>query len=170
MESTTQKTVEEFVKTARAFCDWAENPPDDQDEDFRKALRLLPQLYFAAISLRESGGDETEVKDLPKCQFDFVFNRFSKLPFDAYSEHLNPLVVPTEKAGGSLTMDLHTIYWGVKTGVLHFDAGFTEQAVWHWQFHFRAEWGRHLLDALRALHCYAEEHFLWPHIYLNEHK
>jgi hypothetical protein len=171
MESTGQKTVEEFVATSRAFCDWAENPPRKREEDFEIALRLLPRLYCFALELRESGGDETEVTDIPHEKLSTVYHRFGNLPVNAYAECFNALVVPPEEPCiGSLMDDLGDIYHDVKRGLLHFDAGHIEQAIWFWQFHFRHHWGRHLVGALRALHCHAESNFLWPHLYCEQNE
>ncbi len=171
MQSYKEKSVEDFIVIARAFCVWAESPPNDQDEDFKIALGILPQLYLSAIVLRESGGDESEVKDIPNDLIRAVYHRFSKLPFNAYGECFDPHIVPPEEPSiGSLVDDLGDIYHDVKRGLQHFDAGFTEQAIWHWQFHFRHHWGRHLVNALRALHCHAEANFLWPHGHPDENR
>ena len=68
--------------------------------------------------------------------------------FDPYEED--------EPVGGSLTDDLLDIYRDLGRGLLAWNSGARESALWDWKFHFELHWGDHAVDALRALKraCY----------------
>jgi len=60
---------------------------------------------------------------------------------------------------GSLLDDLSDIWWDLKPGLYALDNGSEEQAAdvfWDWKESFRTHWGRHAIDALRALHAHLE--------------
>ncbi|MEY4385678.1 MAG: hypothetical protein RLY20_961 [Verrucomicrobiota bacterium] len=169
MKPELERSEETFVAIARNFCEWAENPSLEQEEDFKTAMRLLPKLYAAAILLRESGGDDSKWEEIPDDQLRMVYHRFGKLPFNAYGVCFNPLVIPPEEpCVGSLVDDLGDIYRDVKRALVHYQSGHREQAVWEWRFHFKCHWGRHLSSALHALHAHAEVAYWWPVEYSDE--
>ena len=71
-------------------------------------------------------------------------------PHDLYWEVFDPYV-DEERVAGSLSDDFLDIYQDLKRGLVAFDKGQHQAAVWEWRFHFDHHWGEHAVDALRAL-------------------
>ena len=71
-------------------------------------------------------------------------------PHDSYWEVFDPYA-DEESVVGSLSDDFLDIYRDLKRGLVAFDAGHEQDAVWEWRFHFDHHWGEHAVDALRAL-------------------
>lgn len=44
-------------------------------------------------------------------------------------------------------------YRDIKVGLLLFDKGRSNSAIWHWRLFPRIHWGHHAAVALPALHC-----------------
>ncbi len=66
---------------------------------------------------------------------------------------------PEEPVVGNLADDLSDIFNDVDRGLLAFEAGRREEAVWEWGFYLAHHWGDHATSAIRALHCWlAREH------------
>lgn len=56
---------------------------------------------------------------------------------------------------GSLADDLAGIYHDVDEGVKLFADGrdsYVREAVWRWKFNFMIHWGKHLVEAMTAMH------------------
>ncbi|MFK7992281.1 MAG: DUF5063 domain-containing protein [Sandaracinaceae bacterium] len=70
---------------------------------------------------------------------------------DLYWEVFNPYV-DEERVAGSLSDDFFDIYRDLRRGLVAFDKGRHQKALWDWRFHFDHHWGDHAVDALRALH------------------
>ena len=71
-------------------------------------------------------------------------------PVDHYWEVFDPRE-SSEPVIGSLTDDVGDIYRDVVRGLMLFESGETEAAVWDWGFGRESHWGDHAVDALRAL-------------------
>jgi hypothetical protein len=116
---------------------------------FQSLLRLLPELYVAALDLPDVEPTDRDF-DLPaqKLQIDFGEIAWYKEIFDPYEMEDQPVT-------GDLVDDLMDIYSDVKRGLLIYEQGTPDDkvdAVWHWKFDFGAHWGFHLVDAIRAMH------------------
>jgi hypothetical protein len=152
----------DFVRAARAYCDWANGPPRDGLDDARAALRLLANLYQCALGLpvdpdlpqqRAPERDVTVDDLLPRLE------RFSRLPFQYYRCYFEPTDLEDEGVIGDLCDDLDSVWQDLRLGFLHWDAGDVIEAVWHWSFDFRSHWGRHACEALFQLHAWFEADF-----------
>ena len=162
MQPHEQKSVEEFAAIAKAFCEWAESEPADAEVDVKRVRELLAELYLKAMKLPDVSTEDIEIPRLENSEVAPIYQRFSKLPVGYYWECFNPLVTPAEEpTAGMLNDDLGGIYSDLKHGFRCLESGHKDEAVWQWNFGFRHHWGRHLVSALKALHCYAEENYLW---------
>jgi hypothetical protein len=78
------------------------------------------------------------------------------VPFQYYGEVFDTTRVPPEEPTvGDLADDLLDIYTDVKAGLLYFERGHAQQAVFQWKFTWGVHWGRHATSALRAMHCWS---------------
>lgn len=147
-----QVAVERFVASARAYCDFIENPQSPgMVEHLGKAAVLLAELYAAGLSLPDvEPGDDEETAGavaVPDA-------RWSGPPeFESYWTVFDPYVLE-EPVSGSLPEDLQDVYRDVKEGLLVYELGSTaarREAIWLWRLHLATHWGDHAVDALRAL-------------------
>ncbi|MCE4557500.1 DUF5063 domain-containing protein [Roseateles cellulosilyticus] len=53
---------------------------------------------------------------------------------------------------GDVADDLLDIYLDLRRGLLTFERGEDQKALWHWSFSHRIHWGRHCVGALMGLH------------------
>ncbi len=160
--------VEKFVTEAEAFSQWAAAETTDNRIDaaasVREALRRLTRLYAAALELPAVQRQERRQDESPEVSHDEwkrVFTNKTRLPFDLYGQMFNPLIIPPEREKpviSSLSDDIAGIYRDVETGLRYFRAGNSEKALWEWTLNFRIHWGRHATSAIRALHCWLQEH------------
>lgn len=121
----------------------------DLEARLREARTHVLVLYAAGTKLPhwfELGvRDKVSLPDEPReALVGFGKHDFYWEVFDPYQEA--PLV------GGALSDDPGDIARDLALGMAYWDAGFSDQAVWEWSFHFDAHWGDHAVDALRALH------------------
>ena len=49
--------------------------------------------------------------------------------------------------------DLGDVYKDVRAGLVLYESGEPNEALWHWQYLHRIHWGRHAVGALFALQC-----------------
>ena len=148
------KPIERFVDTARRFCRWAEGDPQDSTSEARTARRLVAELYLHVMDLPEVSAD-ADAPTIGEDQYRSIFKRFGALPFNYYSQCFNPLVVPGEEpVTADLADDLADIWRDVKRGLVLYESGAIETAVWEWRFHFSAHWGHHACGALYALQAW----------------
>lgn len=62
-----------------------------------------------------------------------------------------------EPLTGDLADDLADVYRDLKPGLVLYEGGHIDEAVWHWNFHFNIHWGRHAAEALYAMHAFATD-------------
>lgn len=153
-----RETVERFVDSAERFCSLIEH---HQSLTAWKFVCLcapcLADLYGAAVplSLLSVEIDSAELiedafsTDRAKaidCEIGDKLGR-QRLYWEVFDprEESDPVV-------GDLGDDLADIYRDVKNGLVAFNKGSTNEAIWHWQFGFRFHWGDHVVDALRVTH------------------
>lgn len=142
--------VEEFVEVARRFVDWAERG----EMTDRAALEVGSALFAAAWALRDEPLEVAD--DEVEAEWEDESGAFHTLGVGYYWQVLEPFGDGEAAASGlglgDPTEDLHSVYLQVKEGLVHWDAGRREQALWEWVFEFRAHWGEHLIDVLGMLH------------------
>jgi hypothetical protein len=146
-----KEQVTEFAKAAENFCIWTEGMPTDALGEARSARKLLIELLRCAIELPngEPGRDAPEISDE---EYQKIYNRFESLPFKFYSECFNPLTIPAEEpVTADLADDLADVWRDLKRGLLLYQAGHWDAAVWEWHLHFDSHWGHHATGALYAL-------------------
>ena len=146
--------VMSFADIARRYCEWAEGSPLGPGEDLLTARHLLAELHVAAIDLPENSPDTEGADDrtLPK-QWHAVCKRFSNLPIGGYWDVFDPLKNDSP-VFNTLWDDLTDIYRDLKEGLILFDSGEIDEALWEWRFNFQIHWGQHLTCAQRAIHSY----------------
>ena len=146
--------LEEFAHTASVFCDWADAPPGQPDEEFDTALSLVSRLFAQALELPEL----FDGQDAPATSHDAwlaTYNRFGSLPFNHYAVHSDPTdTVDPSAAIGDLADDLADIWRDLRGGLALYRAGNRAAAACEWRDTFRTHWGRHAASALYALHCW----------------
>ena len=67
---------------------------------------------------------------------------------------MSSALVEVEPPAGSVVDNLGGIYRDVARGLVLFEAGNHDEALWEWGFNFRTHWGEHATGVLRALHAY----------------
>jgi hypothetical protein len=150
---TTVHTSREFAATARAFCDWCERK-DGVPSDVTAAY-WLGRLYSEATRLPEvEPQNEEGLPNLPlsalvkaKANFAPFWGRQYRMCFDPAPE------LSEEPVIGDLGDDLLDTYQDIRAGLVLFEAGEENEALWHWSFLHRIHWGQHAAGALYALHC-----------------
>jgi hypothetical protein len=146
-----------FADVARRYCAWAEEPPAGPGDDMHSARRLLAELHLAVLDLpTEIADTETHTDSLTADDWTAIRGRFQHLPVNGYSDVFNPLV-DEPPVFNTLFDDLSDIWRDLKEGLVLYDRGEIEAAVWEWQFNFEIHWGRHLTGAQRAIHAYFSE-------------
>ncbi len=140
--------VANFVQSATEFCSFVESPPAAAADAFQRAAeRALIRLYLHGIDLphvEPSDVDAPEVRAPGPSSWPGFGDR------DIYWM-LFETNEPAEPVRGSLSDDFLDIYNDVKTGLLLWSVDARAEAVWHWRFNFDTHWGRHAVEAMRAL-------------------
>lgn len=140
--------VRAFVAAANRFCEFVETASSVKNvsERLHVGRRFLANLVAAgaALPLVEATTDEVLLWDGSPPDWPGFG------PHDFYWEVFDPYV-DEERVAGSLSDDFLDIYRDLKRGLMAFDRGQTQDAVWQWRFHFDHHWGEHAVDALRAL-------------------
>ncbi|MBX3726811.1 MAG: DUF5063 domain-containing protein [Xanthomonadales bacterium] len=148
------RQLQDFVRTARAYCAWAEEPALSNDEDMATAARLLARLCAEAYELPACFDDEN-APDVPREQWEAVSRRFAALPFDCYVSCAAPSNLESpEPVAGYLAHHLTEIWSDLRAGLALYDKGNEASAAWEWRESFHSHWGRHATSALHAIHCW----------------
>lgn len=147
-----------FASLAREYCAWATGA-DGSSMTERGALQNICRLYVAALELPPPWNEALPVEvpdiELSQSEIDAVQARASELQRQIYWETFDPYQDPPEQPViGHLTDDLGDIYRDIARGILLFDSGRVDEALWEWAFNFRIHWGEHATGAIRALHAY----------------
>ena len=154
---TAEEHIERFAELARGYCSWAERESASSETEVEMAINYLAQLVATALELPHLFGDE-EPKEIDGGEWERVYKRFGSLPFNYYSQVFNPLPLPPdEPVVGDLADDLADIWRDLKKGLVLYDAGRIQAAVWEWRNGFNSHWGRHAAGAFFALHCWRTE-------------
>jgi hypothetical protein len=123
------------------------------------ALRRVSSLYTAALDLplpfTHGMSEDVSAVEPPSGSEDVVAARASEIPLQVYWEVFDPIATPCEEpVAGSIVDDLGDIYRDVARGLVLFESGDRDHALWEWAFNFRIHWGEHATGAVRALHAY----------------
>lgn len=139
--------AEKFLSSAISFCELVENYKTNNDNDkLNKLLISVSSLYAQAMSLPQVEPENIYVSD-----FNFDLPNLNLGKNETYWTVFEPYTFE-EPVRGSLTDDLIDIYKDLKQGVLLYQRDEQLEAIWHWKFHYEYHWGRHALNAMRALH------------------
>ena len=143
-----------FIEAARSYCAFIEGDNDVALDKRAVTARLrLAEVYAAQLRLPSISGLRADVQERPVgAPVDWKGFGASELYYEIHDPFKNEGTV-----GALLSEDLLDIYVSLKSGVIYWDTGRTEEALWEWTFEFNAHWGDHLVDALRALHRMSEE-------------
>ena len=156
-----KKPTEHFVSIVREYCTWAEDSKLTGEEDLKKAISLLALLYFSALALQNDGcGEDINATVVTNEQWQFVYKRFSSLPFNYYSSFFSPAKIEDAPGVGDVADDLADIYRDIKDGLWLYEKGYNIEAVWEWKQSFSTHWGRHAVGALQAFHCYLADEYV----------
>ena len=146
--------VDEFAALARRYCVWAEGPPGDPDEDLTTARGLLALLQAAVLPLPDNCPTTGSADDLISTEaWKERYARFELLPIKGYWKVFDALVME-QPVFNTLADDLSDIWRDLKQGLLLYDSGNVEEAIWQWRFNYEIHWGRHLLGAEYAIHSF----------------
>lgn len=151
---TANATIENFAEVARGYCSWCEGASLGSDPE-TQAAGWLSRLYAGALALPELDVESDEGRPNPP-QAEAARAEKNLAPFRGwyYREFFDPdPTLADESCMGDVGDDLMDIYRDVRAGLVLFNNGETNDAAWHWRFHHRVHWGRHVVGALVALHC-----------------
>jgi hypothetical protein len=159
--SSDSRQLDDFAQEARSFCSWATGT-DGTAMSIPVALRRVSSLYTAALDLpapfTEGMSESVAEADPPSGSVVVVAGRASELPLQVYWEVFDPITEsPEEPVAGSIVDDLSDIYRDVARGLVLYELGNRDEALWEWAFNFRIHWGAHATGASRALHAYLAE-------------
>lgn len=176
--------VSAFADLVTEYCSFIEDSVHSNSITLLvRAQELLPRLYAAALRLPDvwnpppaSPEDEAVADELPDdAEYDpgastpdpdaptseqstEMRNRLGERLTDVryYSLVFAPYDIDNpDPVRGDLSDDLIDTYIDLQRGLAKHRRGDVQSAAWEWQFNFAAHWGRHALDATRALHALA---------------
>ncbi|HZL27638.1 MAG TPA: DUF5063 domain-containing protein [Acidobacteriaceae bacterium] len=156
-----------FQTLAQVYCECVENSPDTGLTFLRNIRdRLLP-LYAAALHFPEVKNvqfrdDFPDKDDMTTEQRFSLSRRLRGLGFtDTYRLIYHPLENdPDDPMHGSLVDDLSDIWWDIKPGLNLLERksdDWAPEVFWDWKESFQTHWGRHAIEALRALHEHLQD-------------
>ena len=152
-----EKALVLFANEARTFVSWARGE-DGVAMDVRSALLRILALYQAALFLphpwTEGMNSELAQADLSENELASVQHRASQLPCQSYLEIFDPYENPAEPVMGHLTDDIGDIYRDIARGLILFNRGQHDEALWEWGYNLQIHWGEHATGAIRALHAH----------------
>jgi hypothetical protein len=155
----------DFASNAELYVHWFDQITSNETSaiNMRGLHEILGVLQAAAARLRGvAPGDDADD--------DFEYDGFAaagilrrKLPVDAYSVVFDPFeydpreVNPPKPVMAMISDDLSDIYRNLMEGLVLFQNGQTQGALWHWHFTYYAHWGRHLSHVQSAIWQYLSE-------------
>ncbi len=152
---------DKFVSTAQQYCAWAENNSLAQEEEVKKAISLIADLYSSAIVLPKQGcGEDVDGEEVTHEEWKLIYKRFGSLPVNYYSVFFSPANTEDAPVTGDVADDLADIYRDLKDGLWLYDNGHFTEAIWEWKQSFNTHWGRHLVSLLHVLHCYMADEYI----------
>ena len=155
--------IDTFIREVESFVAWVETPPRDQIDEAASVLLHLSSLYSNALNLMkvdvEKDGYEEDPEEFKVTveEWKEVYERLNHLPFTYYCECESPHDSDSEISYTDLVEDITDVYQDVTEGLRLYKSGQSEQGLCHWQMTFEFHWGRHVLGAIKALHCYFQD-------------
>ncbi len=148
--------VQQFKILVSEFCAWAEPPIKAEGDELYQALRYASALHYFALTMPYAECESTyNPPTIDKIQCRHIYERFGSLPVNYYFEVFEPVTNQAdEPVTGDAADDFLDMYVDLKGGLLLYEQGQIQNAVFHWKFTFGVHWGRHATSALRVLHCY----------------
>jgi hypothetical protein len=149
--------LERFATLAGRYCEAIETP---RNLDLLALSALLAELYVAARHLPShwQTDDEADTRE-PEIDIDKwsaitqpLARSSSELEYRSVEIELD---VKPDPYVATLSVDLADIWDNLKSGLLAFERGDRDAALWSWGFGFEDHWGRHAVEALRAIHYLA---------------
>ena len=153
MQHRSVDSIANFAEVARGYCSWCEGESLGPNPE-SQAAGWLARLYAAALELpdREAESDG-ELPELP-AEADRAKSNLAPFLGWYYREFFDPDPMRNDEHGmGDVGDDLWDVYRDVRAGLVLFDSGEVDDAMWHWSFLHRIHWGRHAVGGLLALHC-----------------
>ena len=145
--------IEAFYNLARGYCDYVGANKISRDS-IPFLMERLMRLYISAQVLPELEMQEEEALTAVLHK-DFEIRLDEQISSD-YWEIYDPAFLD-EPVCGNLADDLADIALDLQSGIETYDSGHREQAAFAWKFGLEHHWGKHVVDALRALHSIIRE-------------
>jgi len=155
----------DFASNAELFVRWFDRIVSDETSalNMRSLHEILGVLQAAAARLTgvAPGDDSEDTFEFDGPSAAGILRR--KLPVDAYSAVFDPFeydpreVDPPKPVMAMISDDLSDIYRNLMEGLVLFQRGEAQSALWHWHFTYYAHWGRHLSHAQSAIWQYLSE-------------
>jgi hypothetical protein len=139
-----------FRERAERYCALVERIAPD-GLSWRELAAALAELYAAALALEPRAPDGEELADAEPADMRPALE--AALGGAATYWTVFDPAANEEPGAPSLADDLADVYHDVKRGLMVLDAGDPAEAVWEWHHSFWSHWGRHAVEALRALHA-----------------
>jgi hypothetical protein len=143
----------DFAEVARGFCAWCEaSEPELTDS---QAAYWLSRLYAQALLLPETESEnEDGLPELPADAMEKAASNLAAFSGRYYREVFDPdPLLGDAPVMGDIGDDLLDTYRDIRAGLVLFDRGEVNEAIWQWSFLHRIHWGHHVAGALYALHC-----------------
>jgi hypothetical protein len=150
-----------FKKYAELYCALIEDREKYGLGTFLSACtRLFAQLYLKAEALPDLGKiiEERSGASITHEEWVPIYKGLSKYlgDYDLYSMVFDPFDSNNSRAiSHTLADDLADIYRDLKKGLIDIEREnglLTANVVWDWKFSFESHWGRHLTNAMNAIH------------------
>jgi hypothetical protein len=143
-----------FRQRAQRYCDLVESLGSGKPADGHELAGALAELYAAALLLPhpQPAGKDVDVDD--RAAWHAVRDGV-KAAFPDADQYWTLFDPGAEEApvAASLADDLADVYLDLKRGFRVLEStGEIAQAVWEWRDSFWSHWGRHAIEALRAMH------------------
>jgi len=145
----------DFAEVARAYCSWCEASHSEHSDS--QGAYWLSRLYTQALLLPQVEPENEEgLPELPPEALATATANLAAFAGRYYREVFDPdPSLADEPVMGDIGDDLLDTYKDVRAGLVLFDRGEANEALWHWSFLHRVHWGRHAVGAMYALHCLA---------------
>lgn len=153
-----ETAIDAFAREVRVFAAWARGD-GGESMDVRSALLRILALYQQGLLLpmpwTEGMDSDLAECEVPQQELHAVIQRAWQLPCQFYAQVVDPFEDPQPTLSGShIADDIGDIYRDVVGGLMLFDRGMRDEALWEWKFNLQIHWGDHATGAIRALHLY----------------
>lgn len=142
-----------FLQAARLFVASVDSIPGrDEQEVLRELHSRLAALQLMATQLPHvtmDGNDIAVVADAKRADRDALIEAIS-LEYPTFHDVLS-YVQGSEIETSALTDDLSDIYDDVQDGIALVEAGYPNDALWHWRVGYFTYWGKSLTDVQTAI-------------------